>query len=265
VIRDFDYTKYGEEYFRDPSAPSEFSHHRGYSMAELLKLVEDMLAEEGIWPEAKNPNKSPGDPPLSDKYFDCIDQALEARLLEASETFMDLMYKHTPMLSFATAASMQQHGSNHNEQDLEKAIEEEKLQRMKQAKVEHQRLFEKNKAKGKYCDINSTKVFKNKPKILEVLKNVYYKPNYRRFDWKGLTDELKEQAKILNMKRDCWDGKKRNTVRYKRWKELRGDQRAAAFVLGWDEPHWNCLKQHKKKPGKKQKDQGEKREEQQQA
>lgn len=228
-------------------------------MKELQKLVEDMLAEEGIWPEAKNPNKSPGDPPLSDKYFDCMDQALEARLLEASETFMDLMYKHTPMLSFATAASMQQHGSNHNERDLEKAIEEEKLQRMKQAKAEHQRLFDKNKAKGKYCDISATKIFKNKPKILEVLKTVYYKPDYRRFNWKGLPDLLKEQAKILHMEQVCWDdNKKRNTVRYKLWEEIRADQRAAAIALGWSGNTWNAI-------SKKQKNQGKQREEQQQA
>merc|ERR1711957_1000668 len=93
--------------------------------------------------------------PFSDKYFDCMSPQLEERLVNASSTFMDLMYRHTPMLSLATAATFSdQIPASSRSSDHVTIIKKEKLKRWKQAKLEHERLFQKNKVKGKYCDIN---------------------------------------------------------------------------------------------------------------
>ena len=128
---------------------------KGLVKSELIELAETILTDNGVLVLPSSLSSSSisavEQPAFSEKYFDCMSSQLEERLLNASSTFMDLMYKHTPMLSLATAATFPS-------TDDKNLIQKEKVKRWKQAKIEHARLFQKNKRKGKYCDINPDKV-----------------------------------------------------------------------------------------------------------
>ena len=155
---------------RMSEAPPPLPEFNGYTKPDLIKRTNLILEYHGILiAQSSSPSSSSTNPTttttaFSDKYFDCISPILEERLLNASRTFMDLMYRHTPMLSQATAAAFsfqqqQQFDDNTStSSQRQHLIREEKNLRWKQAKIEHERLFQKNKRKGKYCDINLDKV-----------------------------------------------------------------------------------------------------------
>ena len=155
---------------RMSEAPPPLPEFNGYTKPDLIKRTNLILEYHGILiAQSSSPSSSSTNPTttttaFSDKYFDCISPILEERLLNASRTFMDLMYRHTPMLSQATAAAFsfqqqQQFDDNTStSSQRQQFIREEKNLRWKQAKIEHERLFQKNKRKGKYCDINLDKV-----------------------------------------------------------------------------------------------------------
>jgi hypothetical protein len=164
------YEKYSDSTNMDDLSKKPFLN--GSKKSILIELTKIILTDNGVLVSSSSKSSSSAveeqqQPAFSEKYFDCMSSQLEERLLNASSTFMDLMYKHTPMLSLATAATFKTSATD--DKDL---IQKEKVKRWKQAKIEHERLFQKNKKKGKYCDINPDKV-----------RLVYAQSSFRSFRW----------------------------------------------------------------------------------
>ena len=154
--------------------------------------------------------------------------------MEASLAFMDLVYKHTPMLEQATEASARHPNA------AAAATGDEKELRWNQARAEHTRLFEKNRAKGKYCDINPDKVFSEHPELRAALSALSFKPSYRFFLFLELPEAMRANVVSLGITRQKWNLHKPNfPLRKSLWKNLASDEKAAAFALGWNEEIWD--------------------------
>ncbi|VEU34471.1 unnamed protein product [Pseudo-nitzschia multistriata] len=249
-IKPFPYEEYGTKYFEKLNEggimqdPSDAVTVNGYTMPNLLERANEILENHGVYSQTPKVN-STFEERFSEKYFDCITPDLEERLLNASRTFMDLMYKHTPMLSQATAAtysaSNRLHHSGSNE-DRNQKLAEEREKRWIQAKAEHERLFAQNKQKGKYCEINPDKVFHNRPEVRDELKSLRYKPAYNNFFlWKNLPERQRRAALSLGFGQNTWERKLKIKTFSVRWDALSSDKQAAAFQLGYNKVMWDGI------------------------
>jgi len=225
-IPPFNYSAYGKRFFEQERHPNETEpeFHNGYTKKELIEIAQQLLDEHNI--------RAP-----DEKYFDCMSSDLEGRLLKASLTFVDLIYKQTQMLSLAAnvstlsaGASGENNDNNNNNNNSARAFEDEREKRFSQALAEHARLFEKNKARGKYCDISPSKVFREVPAIWETMASLSFKPQYKKFQYSMLPDHALPHIRILGLE-DTWERAK--VRKMKRWKELSPEKKAAAFYLGW--------------------------------
>ena len=102
-IKTFPYpVNFNESYFddHDPEDPMD-TVRNGFRKKQLIDLTKNLLDFEGILPKTNATTETFAD----ERYFDCMSPELEARLLDASRTFMALMYQQTPMLQQAAAAS----------------------------------------------------------------------------------------------------------------------------------------------------------------
>ena len=239
-IRRFDYEPFGPAYFErhdiaNATAPEVVG---GYTKSGLIRVTRELLLNHGVLDASSSTPSSSKKARFSEKYFDCMPKDLEDRLLEASLTFMDLMYKHTPMLALATEASAA-HSSAAETVDAAGSHRNETELRWNQARDEHTRLFEKNKASGKYCDINPNKVFSELPELHADLEALSFKPNYRRFRYSELPKAMLPNVKTLKLTKLTWNARNKKTpLRSYQWKDLASEQKAAAFALGWDEESW---------------------------
>ena len=208
-IRPFDYARFNEAFFatyegsfRDAEGKNddeervvhgdneddvqvEFGKplHNGKKKAFFVKAAERLFDEHDVRP----PNQ---------KYFDCMPEDLEERFLNASLTFMDLIYKNTQMLSLAAEASSATSGS---------APETIKEERFEHARIQHARIFEQNKAKGKYCDISLDKIKKEIPSMFKELVSYSFKPKFRKFSYDELPDNMRLHVESLNITSKEWD------------------------------------------------------------
>jgi len=241
-IKLFPYDEYDARRFeQEPMTPTDSLTVKGFTKSELVDNASIILENNGVYSKIPQANMT-YEERFGERYFDCISPELEDRLLNASRTFLDLMYKHTPMLSLATAATYGNQeglGTENGGKDWEQILAEEKEIRWAQAKEEHERLFEKNKKKGKYCDINPKKVFRNRPEVYDELVAMRFKPSFRYFRWSELPEAKKVSARQLGFLRRSWDGMKNAAVQLSEWKDLTPEKKASAFRLGWDEARWN--------------------------
>ena len=226
-IRLFDFSKYGPEFFESNPSRREISKesHKGYNKRELIEVADKLLKEHGL--KASAPDE---------KYYDCMSKDLEDRLLKASLTFVDLMYKKTEMLTTSALASTREMAGGSSEQK-KAAIEEEKEKRYQQALSEHARLFEKNKAKGKYCDISPSKVFQEIPAIHKALTALSFKPKYKSIKFERLPKSVQPHVQTLFK-----NSKRRWVAAHKvgfTFGKLGAKKLAAAFHLGWEDKFQN--------------------------
>ena len=210
----FDFSAYGPSFFETERSVEELSPegHHGYDKQGLTEIAEQLFDEYKI--------KAP-----DERYFDCMSKSLEERLLKASLTFVDLMYKHTDMLKMSAQASeLQTENSNNLSEEV---LEQHREVRYQQALDEHARLFEKNKARGKYCDVSPAKVFKEIPHLYERLTSLSYKPNFRKFKEMYLPDRELEILPDLGLEGNYDRGKGRTYG----WENLTPKEKAAVFHL----------------------------------
>lgn len=233
----FAYSDYGPSYFEnatkmrvaDVTSPETVN---GYTKGKLVIIAKQLLQQYGI---AVNL-------PSSNKYFDCMPKDLEERFLNASKTFMDLVYKHTPMLSLATASTRhsQTTAAASDASTTRTHASNEKEERWIQARAEHTRLFEYKKSQGKYCDINPDKVFSKLPVVFNSLISLSYKPTFRSFAYDDLPKSMLKHLETLGYSKKDWDGGgKRVRLPNPKWEALSPNQKAAAFALGWTEKTWS--------------------------
>jgi hypothetical protein len=223
----FDYSGYGSSFFETFRFPNETHSvvHNGHGKKSLIKIAQKLLDKHDI----KTPNE---------KYFDCMSKDLEDRLLKASLTFVDLIYKQTEMLSLAATVSTISGGTNTATTTTTTtiSIEDEKEKRFTQALAEHSRLFEKNKAKGKYCDINPYKVFKEISTIYETMASLSFKPIYMGMRSDQIPARVMPHVKTLGLeKNSAWQKMQKSRGFGDNWKELSPNEKAAAFALGLKE------------------------------
>lgn len=103
-----------------------------------LSILRNLLVDEGVLPPISSSRTAM--PPQ--KYFDCISPSLEERLLKTSLYFMERVYNTTRLT-----------GSDASGQPMILSGAE-----WETARAKHDRLFAKNKAEGKYCDVNPQRV-----------------------------------------------------------------------------------------------------------
>lgn len=210
----FNYSNYGIAFFK--SNPDlellKRTHHKGLTKKLLIEEADKALKAYNI--------SAP-----DHRYYKCMDKELEARFLNASLTFVEMMYKQTNMLNKSALAS-----THDDHPERHKLMEAEKETRYAQALKEHQRLFEKNKAKGKYCDIDPNKVFVAFPEIHQALTKFSFKPNYRTMQRKRLPATAAKYAEYL----EGALGIKWQRLNSKMtFEDLTARQKTAAFYLGY--------------------------------
>jgi hypothetical protein len=234
-IPTFRYEKHGPAYFETHAGVVNASMPEiigGHTKSKLIGIAKELLDRYNVYSPS---SKKPSSERFSGKYFDCMPRDLEDRLLRASSTFLDLMYKHTPMLSLSAMAST--HTTSQKASIAEK--DDEQAERWTKARADHSRLFETNKAKGKYCDINPDRVFDQVPALYESLVSLSYKPSYKRFKYQELSPTLLRHLETLGFDQKSWEGSKIVKLRNRRWDDLSPEQMAASFALGWNENTWN--------------------------
>ncbi len=217
-IARFNNTKYGPEFFESPKfdvKSLDRIQHKGLCKKMLIEVAENLLKKYNI---THGPDE---------RYYNCMDKDLEARFWKASLTFVDLMYQQTDMLNKSALAS-----THHDHPERHKLIAAEKETRYAQALEEHKRLFEKNKAKGKYCDIAPDKLFQAIPEIKQVLTEWSFRPQYFKIQRWRLPEKAKEQVQFLEDTLGIPFTKFRGHVRKKKkWDAMDAQQKAAAFYL----------------------------------
>jgi len=232
----------------NPPPPKPF--FIGLTKPKLVEITNILLEQHGILVSSStsssiNSTTASSEPSYSEKYFDCMSPQLEQRLLNASWTFMDLMYRHTPMLAIATAATFpeaEELSSSSSSAAHLKLIQQEKQKRWKQAKLDHARLFQKNKQKGKYCDINLDKVLQHNPHVEAALSALQYKPSYLRLTWHELPPHMQQHAILLGYTAPQLWNKGVSPLMTTPWKDLAWQYKVAAFQLGWEMERWDGLK-----------------------
>ena len=215
-IARFNFTNYGPAFFKSPNYDDSMidrSNHKGQPKKMLIEIAEKLLKDHNI---------SHG---TDERYYQCMDEALESRFWKASLTFVDLMYKQTDMLNHSALASVQ---DDHPEKH--KLMVAEKETRYAQALEEHKRLFEKNKRKGKYCDISPDKLFQEIPGLKQALTQYSFKPQYFKFQHRQLPESASQQAQWLQDSLGVGFGRLRAYVK-RNWDNMTAEQRAAAFYL----------------------------------
>jgi len=224
----------------------------GLTKPRLVEITNALLEQNGILVSSSTSSSTStsssinsttsASEPFSEKYFDCISPQLEQRLLNASWTFMDLMYRHTPMLALATAVTFpEEESSSSSSLAHSKLIQQEKQKRWKQAKLDHARLFHKNKQKGKYCDINLDKVLQHNPIVAAALSALQYKPSYLRLAWYELPPRMQQHAALLGYSAPQLWNKGVSPLMTTPWKDLEWQYKVAAFQLGWEMERWDGL------------------------
>jgi len=228
-IQPFDYSKYDANFFAAHTGnftsvayTNELgSIHKGARKKSLIENAKRLLQEHDV----RAPNEN---------FFDCMSGDLERRFLHASETFMDLIYKHTELLTHAAEASSvtpSPESAGTNTIDAEKKL---KAERFAQARAEHARLFEKNKAKGKYCDINLEKIKKNIPSLYKELASFSYKPKYTKFLHDLLPESMLSHFEALQQDQERWDKKSKASLEYyfkNEWDQATPREKEAIFAL----------------------------------
>ena len=212
-INGFDFSGYGPSFFQTARSFIEIQPtvHKGYTRDGLNRRMQQLLDEYNV--------TAP-----DERYFDCMSKDLEDRLLKASLTFLNLIYRKTEMLSLAATVSISS-GETHS-------IEDDKEKRFSQALADHARLFEKNKAAGKFCEINPLKLFKALPKLKEIMTALTHKPVFRKH--KALPEYVMPHVYTLGLqKKKDWDKIANRPPEYL-WKIMSSpDEKAAAFYLGF--------------------------------
>jgi hypothetical protein len=207
-INGFDFSGYGPSFFQTARSfiETQPTVHKGYTQRELTDRMQQLLDEYNV--------TAP-----DERYFDCMPKDLEDRLLKASLTFLNLIYRKTEMLSLAATVSISSGGTH--------SIEDDKEKRFSQALADHARLFEKNKAAGKFCEINPHKLFKALPKLKEIMTALTHKPVFRKHE--ALPEYVMPHVYTLGLQKKI--AKKRPEDL---WKIMSSpDEKAAAFYLGF--------------------------------
>ena len=161
-------------------------------------------------------------------FFDCLSPQLEQRLWNASQTFLDLMYLRTPIMPLSRSSSS---FSNY-------LRDEPKEQRRQNAIVVHDRLFERNKVKGKYCDINPLKVMDNHPAVAARIRTMVVRPSLLEKKWMKLGPAAQQAARVLGFDGRSWNSDSPVPVFRRPWQDLSEQTKMAAIKLGWDETEW---------------------------
>lgn len=196
------------------------------SFKQLVNKTHFLLQELNIVPSTTSVD---GDK----RFFDCLSASLEERLWNASRILLDLVHQETTILAPVN-----------NKEDEE--VEEQQHRRLRlwrQSQMEHDRLFAKNKAAGKYCDINPHNILHHHPTFLRRLQTTsnfgLYRPSQLNRRWSELSLGAKRAVRVLGFDSTSWNGVKRIPVFGKTWTELEVEKQEAALKLGWDSLEWS--------------------------